>query len=306
MKVERPTTVLLVLSILLVMCPVVGVMCSPYSIGIVVMFVSLLLLFVFSLLHGMWAIRRGIAVFLLVVVVVTFTSEWLGVSFGVPFGHYYYTEKLGPKILDIPWVIPIQWFNMMYVCYFMACIVCSPVSMRQSPCKAHVDLLGVVARAFLTGLFMVGWDLINDPFMANGVGAWVWTNPTEYFGLMYEGIPLSNFIGWVLVSVLTVLIFETLAHRMDIKPGWISGTPRTIANILVLVPFVFDFAIQILDAIGLGLTKLQQPVGFIPPILGTIVMTAAAVITLLGYRRAIMAYRSAETLGPQPQVGLSH
>jgi len=290
----------------LVVCIVVGVMQPPYFIGIIVMFVSLLLLLVFSLLHGMWAIRRGIAVFLLVVVVVTFTSEWLGVSFGVPFGHYYYTEKLGPKILDIPWVIPIQWFNMMYVCYFMACIIYSPVSMRQSPCKAHVDLLGVVARAFLTGLFMLGWDLINDPLMANGVGAWVWTNPTEFFGLMYEGVPLSNFIGWVVVSVLTVLIFETLAHRMDIKPGWISGTPRTIANILVLVPFLFAFVIQILDAFGLGLARLQQPVGFIPPILGSIAMTTAAVITLLGYRRAILACRSAEAFGPQPQVGLSH
>ncbi len=306
MKVERPTTVLLVLSILLVVCLVVGVMQPPYSIGIIVMFVSLLLLLVFSLLHGMWAIRRGIAVFVLVVVVVTFTSEWLGVSFGVPFGHYYYTEKLGPKILDIPWVIPIQWFNMMYVCYFMACIVCSPVSMRQSPCKAHVDFLGVVARAFLTGLFMLGWDLVNDPLMANGVGAWVWTNPNEFFGLTYERVPLSNFIGWVIVSVLTVLIFETLAHRMDTKPRWISGTPRSIANILVLVPFLFAFAIQILDAFGLGLARLQQPVGFIPPILGTIAMTAAAVITLLGYRRAIMAYRSAEAFGPQPQVSLNH
>ena len=114
---------------------------------------------------------------------------------------------------------------------------------------------------------------------------------------MYEGVPLSNFIGWVVVSMLVILIFEILAQRMDTRPIWISGTPRVLANILVLAPFLFDFAVQILGALGLGLARLQQPVGIIPPVVGSIAMTVAVIITLSEYRHAIVSSTWAETIG---------
>src|SRR5438552_3161082 len=62
-------------------------------------FPTILLLFPFTLIHGMkrypW---KGIAVFIVITLIVSGVMENLSILTGFPFGHYYYTDALGPKI----------------------------------------------------------------------------------------------------------------------------------------------------------------------------------------------------------------
>jgi len=80
--------------------------------------------FGFSFTHGLQTLGgRAISVFFGITALTTYVMEWLGTHFGIPFGHYYYTNQLGPLLMDVPIVIPIQWFNVLYVCYLMTNII---------------------------------------------------------------------------------------------------------------------------------------------------------------------------------------
>src|SRR5207247_1231702 len=69
------------------------------------------LLFPFALIHG--GRRYGwktIAVFMAVTAIVSNILENSSILTGFPFGHYYYTDSLGPKIALVPFFISLQLF----------------------------------------------------------------------------------------------------------------------------------------------------------------------------------------------------
>jgi putative membrane protein len=82
--------------------------------------------------------------------------------------------------------------------------------------------------ALLSGLALTAWDLYLDPQMVER-NLWIWDQPGAYFG-----IPLVNFVGWVLVSsLLTLLIY-----------------PRNLPRQRLLIIYTLTWAFQ---AIGLGI-----------------------------------------------------
>lgn len=62
-----------------------------------------LLLFPFTFIHGAqrygW---KGIVVFVVVTIIISNILENLSILTGFPFGHYYYTDALGPKVALVP------------------------------------------------------------------------------------------------------------------------------------------------------------------------------------------------------------
>jgi len=184
--------------------------------------------------------------------------EWLGSHFGVPFGHYYYTNQLGPLIMDVPVVIPIQWFNVIYVCYVMTNIVLTRDDESEAE-MSSVSLMAprILATSVVVGLFMVSWDLINDPYMV-GLGSWVWTDPAEFLGLSLDGIPLSNFLGWFLTSALTVLLFDLYRYRGRKPLQRTMEEVRGSMNGLVLVPYLYLFIFQTAHGITAGVLSFAS------------------------------------------------
>src|SRR6266571_9267572 len=69
-------------------------------------FPTILLLFPFTLIHGMkrypW---KGIVVFVVITLIVSAIMENLSILTGFPFGHYHYTDALGPKVTLVPLLI---------------------------------------------------------------------------------------------------------------------------------------------------------------------------------------------------------
>src|ERR1700704_3364630 len=67
---------------------------------------------VFALLHGAWRYGwGGILVFLAVCLVSTNVLENLTILTGFPFGHYYYTANIGPKLFLVPILIGPAYFG---------------------------------------------------------------------------------------------------------------------------------------------------------------------------------------------------
>jgi uncharacterized membrane protein len=124
-------------------------------------------------------------------------AEVVGVHTGVPFGDYAYTGVLGVRVLDVPVVVPLAWVLFAYPCLVLA----------------RRLVRGPLRRALVGGAALASWDLFLDPMMV-AQGGWTWHHPDP--GLPgVPGVPLTNFAGWVLVSVVIVAVLE----RVLPEPG---------------------------------------------------------------------------------------
>ncbi len=121
-----------------------------------------------------------------------FAAEAIGVRFGFPFGAYRYTAALAPSILGVPIVIAAAW--MILVTY-----------LRQ---RLRSSRMYVVYAALL----MFAIDLLIDPVSTNTLHFWEWKAGGFYFG-----VPLSNFAGWILVSVILFILQPPLAPKRAIR-----------------------------------------------------------------------------------------
>lgn len=153
--------------------------------------------FIFAILHATYrlSLKRAVILFSITFLVTLF-METLSVKTGFPFGHYHYTDKLGPLFLGlVPYLIPLTWFMMAYPSYVMA------IHIIPSNWSENTRILTMSA---LGGIILTSWDLVMDPMMVHGQH-WIWENGGRYFG-----IPIQNFFGWWLTAFLVYLSFSYL------------------------------------------------------------------------------------------------
>lgn len=150
----------------------------------------------FTLVHG--ALRyglRGILAFIVICLVVSFAIENIGVATGYPFGHYYYTDALGPKLGYVPLLIGPAYLGVGYISWVLATVLVGDV-------KRGGDDLAMIATPVIGAFIMVLWDLSMDPSASTLGGWWVWEKGGGYFG-----VPLSNYVGWYLTVYAFMQIF---------------------------------------------------------------------------------------------------
>lgn len=127
-------------------------------------------------------------------------AEILGTSTGFPFGKYYYTDFLGPKIMGVPEVVPLVWFVIAYLTFSMA---------KNLSWASSLSRKTMLKIASLSAFGAVSWDFMVDP-MFSSYGYWVWTG--QYFRLPeLDHIPLTNFIGWFLLVTLMLMTYLLLS-----------------------------------------------------------------------------------------------
>lgn len=132
----------------------------------------------FALTHGARVYGvRGISVFVLLCLVIGNAAEEIGLSMGVPFGRYHFTDVMGPALFHVPILLGLAYIGVGYLSWTLARSITG--SRRAAP--------------FLAALIMVSWDLSMDPVWSNLGHAWVWHDGGSYFG-----VPLTNFAGWYL------------------------------------------------------------------------------------------------------------
>ena len=84
-------------------------------------FISVAILMGFAIVHGIrrygW---RHFIVFFIVAFVISWSYETLSILTGFPFGHYVYTDNLGPKLWLVPLLIMPAYFSMGYIAWTLA------------------------------------------------------------------------------------------------------------------------------------------------------------------------------------------
>jgi putative membrane protein len=106
---------------------------------------------------------------------VGFATELTGVATGRPFGHYTYSPLLGRRVRGVPLAAAAAWAMMARPAW----VVAGLIARRR------------VARVALASAALTAWDVFLDPRMVRE-GYWSWPG-----GGSYEGIPASNFAGWL-------------------------------------------------------------------------------------------------------------
>jgi uncharacterized membrane protein len=159
-------------------------------------FISVGLLVGFALVHGIrrygW---RHLAVFFVLAFVISWGYETSSILTGFPFGHYIYTDKLGPKLWLVPLLIMPAYFSMGYIAWTLGHVLLDRFDDRLA--GADVVLVPVLAS-----FVMVMWDLCLDPASSTVTGAWIWRDGGGYFG-----VPFVNFLGWYLCVFTIYLAF---------------------------------------------------------------------------------------------------
>lgn len=129
-------------------------------------------LFVLLSFHKNW--RKGEIAWMLLVFLVGFFIEVIGVKSGVIFGEYWYGKNLGIKLFDVPLAMGINW---LLLCYTSVRIVD----------KVKVNKY---VKGFLASIIMVTLDFVMEP-VAVAFDFWQWQN-----GI----IPLQNYLAWFITA----------------------------------------------------------------------------------------------------------
>jgi len=142
---------------------------------------------------------------------VALAAELSSTRTGFPFGLYRYTELTRGQelfIADIPFIDSLSFVFLAYAAY---CLARAALARRVVPRWA---------MALTAGVLMMVLDIVIDPLAVLGerwfLGPlFAYVEPGSYFG-----VPLSNFVGWVVVGAVGVGLFLSLAHDDSGRRIW--------------------------------------------------------------------------------------
>ena len=127
-----------------------------------------------------------------------YAIETTGVVTGLPYGIFYYGDALGPKLFGlVPYILPISWAPLV----LGAVAATAPRAGYQ---RGAARFLGWVLRsAVLLALI----DGVLDPGAAS-LGFWTWPEGGPYYG-----IPVSNYLGWLLSGAVATAIVLAFGRK---------------------------------------------------------------------------------------------
>jgi len=166
-----------------------------------------LLLMLFLLLFNHHGRFFKLILFFLIISILGFFAEWIGVHKQWLFGHYVYDNTLGFKLKEVPLMIGINWFLLIYS---------ASVLTQKIPVKTAWQ------KIISGALILVLLDLLIEP-VAIRSGYWHWIG---------NGIPLKNYICWFLLSAFFIFLFRIYNFRTQ---NWVAPTVLIAQFIFFLV-----------------------------------------------------------------------
>ncbi|MGN6608039.1 MAG: carotenoid biosynthesis protein [Jatrophihabitans sp.] len=163
-----------------------GTVRNALTVAVVVLFAAS------SAVHAVGTRGRRGAVVVATTTVTGFAVELLGVHTGFPFGDYHYTDALGLRLGGVPLVVAAAWTMLAWPAALVA---------------RHL-VHGRAARVLVGAWALASWDLFLDPQMVVD-GRWRWSSVGAHLPGIPD-VPLSNFVGWLGVSLVLSAIVQAL------------------------------------------------------------------------------------------------
>ena len=158
---------------------------------------------------------------------IAFASEYCSIHTGFPYGWYYYIDTTSARelwVAGVPFFDSLSYVFLTYCSYATALLVISPikawrwnlVSLETRRIRKSLSVL------FLGSLFQVFLDIIIDPTALQG-HRWFLGQIYGYKKAgIHFGVPLSNYIGWWLVSLLLVAALQIIDAKVKEKYSGVS------------------------------------------------------------------------------------
>ena len=124
----------------------------------------------------------------------TYAVEVVGISTGIPYGEFSYGVSLGPMAGGVPLALPV-FFIPLVVNAYLLCVL-----LLGERAAARTVRLGVVIPT------VIAMDIVLDPG-AVALGFWSFADGGFY------GVPLSNYVGWTLSAVVSVVLLDASFDR---------------------------------------------------------------------------------------------
>jgi len=187
----------------------------------------------FAVLHGTRVYRwRGVFVFTGLCLGVATLFESTSLRTGFPFGHYRFTELMGPKIFDLPILLALAYMGMGYLSWVVSLAI---LGSEERPLSGRrIFLLPLLASVVMTT-----WDLSMEAVWADVDRAWIWRDGGPYYG-----VPISNFFGWLLTAYVFYQLFALYLRKRETIPSrpnhWLPAISfyalSALGNLLVFAP----------------------------------------------------------------------
>ena len=166
---------------------------TPLNLGI-----SAILLFI----NHQKGFQNQVFIFILIGILGYFI-EVLGVNTGVIFGEYTYGKTLGWKVFETPLMIGVNWILLTYATVYSL--------------EKYIQTKWILA--LFSSLVLVTLDFLIEP-IAITYDFWTWTNGQ---------IPIQNYVAWYVIGV--VFCFALAQFKKD--------SFNTFAHFLLLLQFLF-------------------------------------------------------------------
>lgn len=129
------------------------------------------------------------------IAIIGFVSEVIGVKTGLIFGHYYYGNTLGTKLLAVPLTISINW-----ALFISMGILISSYFFKNK------WVIAIVSSLIVTSI-----DVLIEQ-LASSIDFWHFKN---------ELAGIHNYIGWMVITFITTLFFQERIKKGSIPISFI-------------------------------------------------------------------------------------
>ncbi|HYB91334.1 MAG TPA: carotenoid biosynthesis protein [Candidatus Binataceae bacterium] len=163
---------------------------------------------------------RTTLLFTVLTYAIALVCEWSSVHNGFPFGLYHYIEKTRAReiwVIGVPFMDSLSFTFLAFASYTVALLLSAPIYRR----GADLRLLDTweLRRSprvwLLAALFMVMIDIVVDPLSVLGE-RWFLGGIFRYdAGGSHFGVPISNYLGWFFVAVVTIAAFQYLDAALN-------------------------------------------------------------------------------------------
>jgi uncharacterized membrane protein len=233
----------------------------------------------FALIHGALAYGfRGILVFTLLCCAWGNLFENLSVVTGFPFGHYHFTDVMGPKLFHVPILLGLAYVGMGYLSWALGRLIAgNPDEPRRR--------WALIISPLIAACAMVAWDLSMDPIWSNLVHGWVWRDGGAYFG-----VPVSNFFGWFLANY---AIFQSFALFLRGRTATLRSRPANIWQPTVVM-YAVSAAGNLFVMAPPGVTVIRDAAGIQWSVRGMLTVSELVSIVVMGALVAVACARMAK------------
>ena len=178
---------------------------------------------------------RASSIFIGIAVLIGWFAEEMGARRGWFFGSYDYTDVLGPRLGEVPIVIPLMWFALVYIGYVIANLI-----VWKRPVDRSTSLADMVWLSLLTAFIVTAYDLAADPYMVFVAKAWIMEKQTGW----WFGETIQGFVGWTVIAFAITLAFRLAVRRVPPTPVTKFTKRHSLFPVLAYLSFIIFFLLE--------------------------------------------------------------